>query len=169
MTSCAASPVRLLTMNRAEFNGRFGTPELDGVLCGYTLELDTRTPAPALPRRHTLAGATLGPENQRESQECFFPPFTYRPRLGDDTMPDELNRRDFMENSGKLAAGTAGAAAWSALHPAVRVARGEMVAPSEKHPDRAHWLRRHGQLRSRRLHAPGSFRGRALRRRSAAP
>jgi predicted dehydrogenase len=47
-------------------------------------------------------------------------------------MPDELNRRDFLDNSGKLAAGTAGAAAWSALHPAVQVARGEMVAPSEK-------------------------------------
>ena len=37
-----------------------------------------------------------------------------------------------MENSGKLTAGTAGVAAWSALHPAVRVARGAMVAPSEK-------------------------------------
>ena len=47
-------------------------------------------------------------------------------------MPDELNRREFMDNSGKLAAGTAGAATWSALHPAVHVARGAMVAPSEK-------------------------------------
>jgi predicted dehydrogenase len=46
-------------------------------------------------------------------------------------MTDELNRRGFMGTSGRLAGGAAGAAAWSALHPAVRTARGEAVAPSE--------------------------------------
>ena len=46
-------------------------------------------------------------------------------------MSDELNRRNFIEDSGRLAASTAGIATWSALHPTVRTARGEAVAPSE--------------------------------------
>ena len=46
-------------------------------------------------------------------------------------MSDELNRRNFIEDSGCLAASTAGIATWPALHPAVRTARGEAVAPSE--------------------------------------
>ncbi len=46
-------------------------------------------------------------------------------------MSDELNRRNFIEDSGRVAATTAGIATWSALHPAVRTARGEAVAPSE--------------------------------------
>ena len=46
-------------------------------------------------------------------------------------MRDELNRRNFIEDSGFLAASTAGIATWPALHPAVRTARGEAVAPSE--------------------------------------
>ena len=46
-------------------------------------------------------------------------------------MSDELNRRNFIEDSGCMAASTAGIATWPALHPAVRTARGEAVAPSE--------------------------------------
>ena len=37
-------------------------------------------------------------------------------------MSDELNRRNFIEDSGYLASPTAGIATWSALHPAVRTA-----------------------------------------------
>ena len=46
-------------------------------------------------------------------------------------MSDELNRRNFIDDSGYMAALTAGIATWSALHPAVRTARGEAVGPSE--------------------------------------
>jgi predicted dehydrogenase len=46
-------------------------------------------------------------------------------------MPDDMNRRNFLEISGRLAAVPTGATAWSALHPAVSVARGESVAASE--------------------------------------
>jgi predicted dehydrogenase len=47
-------------------------------------------------------------------------------------MSIELNRRHFIGNSGRAAATTAGAATWAALHPAVRVAGAEAVAPSEQ-------------------------------------
>ena len=52
-------------------------------------------------------------------------------RPEEDHISDELNRRNFIEDSGYLAASTAGIATWSALHPAVRTARGGAVAPSE--------------------------------------
>jgi predicted dehydrogenase len=44
-------------------------------------------------------------------------------------MAEDLSRRDFLGSSGRLAGG---AAAWSALHPAIRTARGALVAANDK-------------------------------------
>ena len=61
----------------------------------------------------------------------FFNPDLKALRPEEGHMSDELNRRNFIEDSGRLAASTAGIATWPALHPTVRTARGEAVAPSE--------------------------------------
>jgi predicted dehydrogenase len=45
-------------------------------------------------------------------------------------MADNLNRRDFLGTSGRVTLG--GAAAWSALHPAIRTARGALAPAEEK-------------------------------------
>jgi predicted dehydrogenase len=45
-------------------------------------------------------------------------------------MREDVSRRDFLGSTGRLAGGAA--AAWSALHPAVHIARGEAVAANEK-------------------------------------
>ena len=64
MMSLAAASARILTMSRAEFDARFGTPSLGGALCGYTREADTRTVLTLLvharPRRVLEVGTALG-------------------------------------------------------------------------------------------------------------
>jgi len=45
-------------------------------------------------------------------------------------MADELNRRDFLSSSGRMAVG--GTAVWSALHPAIRTGRAATVSANEK-------------------------------------
>lgn len=45
-------------------------------------------------------------------------------------MAEDLNRRDFLSTTGKIAA--AGATVWSALHPAVHIARGAAVNANDK-------------------------------------
>jgi predicted dehydrogenase len=47
-------------------------------------------------------------------------------------MADDLNRRDFLQTSKRLAVGTLGAAAWAFPHPAIRCVQGEPVSPHEK-------------------------------------
>jgi predicted O-methyltransferase YrrM len=64
MMSLAAPSAPIQTMSRAEFDARFGTPNVDGALCGYTLEVDTRTVLTLLvharPRRVLEVGTALG-------------------------------------------------------------------------------------------------------------
>lgn len=81
-------------------------------------------PLSCLPRRAPL-------EPKRERGPFLSTRISRDVRPEEDQLSDELNRRNFIENSGRLAASTAGIATWSALHPAVRTARGEAVAPSE--------------------------------------
>ena len=64
MLSFSAPSARILTKSRAEFDARFGTPEVHGALCGYTREGDTRTVLTLLvharPRRVLEVGTALG-------------------------------------------------------------------------------------------------------------
>src|SRR5262245_8220073 len=42
MCSHQIAPPRIVAMSPAEFAGRFGSPDVSGALCGYTLEANTR-------------------------------------------------------------------------------------------------------------------------------
>ena len=91
--------------------------------------------AQGLPNRVDVAASLLlAPQGAIRTEERDAVRFFFDPDLeGCATRggPHELNRRNFIEDSGFLAASTAGIATWSALHPTVRTARGEAVAPSE--------------------------------------
>ncbi len=54
----------------------------------------------------------------------FFNPDLEALRPEEDHMSDELNRRNFIEDSGRLAASTAGIATWSALHQFYEMRKG---------------------------------------------
>ena len=64
MLSLATSSARILTKSRAEFDSRFGTPNLAVALCGYTREADTRAVLTLLsmrrPRRVLEIGTAWG-------------------------------------------------------------------------------------------------------------
>jgi hypothetical protein len=60
----ALSATQILGMSRVEFSARFGRPDLNGALCGYTREDDTRAVLTLLchaaPRRILEIGTALG-------------------------------------------------------------------------------------------------------------
>src|SRR5262245_49674104 len=85
------------------------------------------------PRRTPLTciaiGRQLEPSNNARPPDRL--PILNQVANEEDSMSDPLNRRNFMEASGRIAAGGAGLATWSALHPAIRTARGAAVSAGE--------------------------------------